>query len=212
MKYLIDNEEYDVIIEKKNNKNTYVRVKKDCKIYVTTNFFVTKTYIKTVLDNNYEAIKKMIEKTKVKENKNNQFFYLGDRYDIIIVPTLKSIEICDNKIFVKDIKYLDKWLKKEMINIFKERLDFNYQKFNENIPFPNLKVRKMTSRWGVCNRKNNNVTLNSELIKYSIDIIDYVIIHELSHFIHFDHSKLFWETVGIYCPNYKELRKLLKEG
>ena len=212
MKYEVDNEEYEVIIVKKNNKNTYIRVKEDCKIYVTTSFFTSQNYIRKLLDNNYEQVKKMIDRCKEKEAKNSLFYYLGDIYDIIIVPTLKGIEIDHHKIFVKDVAYLNKWLKRQMQVVFKERLDYHYQRFEEPIPYPNLKIRKMTSRWGVCNRKNKNVTLNSELIKYSYEEIDYVIIHELSHFVHFDHSSLFWQTVGKYCPNYKIIRKSLKEG
>ena len=46
----------------------------------------------------------------------------------------------------------------------------------------------MKTRWGVCNIKDNSVTLNSKLIEYDIQALDYVIIHELSHFIHFNHS------------------------
>lgn len=212
MKYVINNEEYEVIIVKKNNKNTYIRVKENCKIYVTTGFFVSHKYIKNLLDNNYEQVKKMIDKCQEKEAKNSLFYYLGDIYDIIIVPTLHGIEIDNHKIFVKDINDLNKWLKKQVKTIFQDRLEYNYKKFEERIPYPNLKIRKMTSRWGVCNRKNNNVTLNSELIKYSYEQIDYVIIHELSHFVHFDHSRLFWQTVSKYCPNYKIIRKSLKEG
>ena len=67
----------------------------------------------------------------------------------------------------------------------------------------------MKTRWGVCN-KNNSITLNSDLIKYGYEQIDYVIIHELSHFIHFNHSKDFWNLVNKYCKNYKEIRKSLK--
>jgi len=63
----------------------------------------------------------------------------------------------------------------------------------------------------VCNKKNKTVTLNSELIKYSIDKLDYVIIHELSHFIHFNHSKDFWNLVSKYCPRHKEIRKELRD-
>lgn len=68
----------------------------------------------------------------------------------------------------------------------------------------------MTSRWGVCNIKNHNVTLNSELSKYDINALDYVIVHELSHFIHHNHSKDFWLLVGKYYPNYKNIRKMLR--
>ena len=68
----------------------------------------------------------------------------------------------------------------------------------------------MSTRWGVCNKKTKTITLNSELVKYNIDKLDYVIIHELSHFIYFNHSKSFWNQVGKYCPNYKQIRKDLK--
>jgi len=151
----------------------------------------------------------MIDKDKEKNEYQNKFYYLGHLYDIIIVPSF-DIEITEDKIFVKSEEYLNKWLKKQTEIIFKQRLYITYNLFKEEIPYPNLKIRKMKTRWGVCNRKNNNVTLNSELIKYGYDQIDYVIIHELSHFVHFNHSKDFWTLVSKYCPNYKKIRKSLK--
>ena len=81
----------------------------------------------------------------------------------------------------------------------------------ESIPKPNLKIRKMKTRWGVCNIENHNVTLNSELYRYDIECLDYVIVHELSHFIEANHSQDFWLQVSKYCPNYKEIRKKLKD-
>ena len=80
-----------------------------------------------------------------------------------------------------------------------------------NIPKFTLKIRKMKTRWGVCNYIKNTVTLNSELIKYERNIIDYVIIHEFSHFTHHDHSAAFWSLVAKYYPNYKLARKELRE-
>ena len=211
MKYKINNQEYDVVITKKNNKNTYIRVKEDMKIYVTTNYLVNKSYIKTILDNNIDYLEKMLSKRKLDQEKEESFYYLGNIYDIIFVSSLKDVEIVDNKIYVKDIKTLEKWYKKEIINLFQERLEINYQRFNENIPYPNLKIRNMKTRWGVCNRKTKTITLNSNLIKYDIIKLDYVIIHELSHFIHFDHSKNFWNLVSKYSPNYKQIRKELRD-
>lgn len=208
MKYELNDRKIEVIIIKKNNKNTYIRVK-DGKIYVTTNYFATKLYIKKLLDNNKKALEKMLNNDIQKSEFNDNFYYLGKSYDIIIVPSL-NIDITDDKIFVKSEEYLSKWLKKQTQTIFKDRLDFIFNLFEENIPYPNLKIRKMKTRWGVCNKKNNNVTLNSELIKYGYNQIDYVIIHELSHFIHFNHSKDFWLLVGKYCPEYKKIRKSLK--
>ena len=119
MKYVVNGIEYDVIIEKKNNKNTYIRVKEDLKIYVTTNYFVSKGYIKQLLDNNYESIKKMIDKNKSRQEKNNYFYYLGKKYDVIIVPTF-DIDITEDKIFVKSNDYLNKWLKKQTERLYEE--------------------------------------------------------------------------------------------
>lgn len=207
MTYVVNNIEYEVVIEKKNNKNTYIRIKEN-KIYITTNYFASKSYIQSLLDKNYDVIKKMIDKNNQRLERSNKFYFLNKEYDIIFVNYC-DIEISSNKIFVKSEDYLNKWLKKNTEKIFKERLDYIYNLFEENIPYPKLKIRKMKTRWGVCN-KNNSITLNSELIKYGYEQIDYVIIHELSHFIHFDHSKNFWNLVSKYCKNYKEIRKSLK--
>ena len=166
--------------------------------------------IKKLLDDNYSYLSKNIKRQSIKQKKNELFYYLGEVYDIIIYDT-KKIEIIDNRIYVKDEATLNRWLKKEIKRIYSERLVFLYNEFEENIPYPNLKIRKMTTRWGVCNKKTKTITLNSELIKYSIDKLDYVIIHELSHFIHFNHSKEFWLLVSKYCPRYKEIRKQLRD-
>ena len=141
--------------------------------------------------------------------KKELFYYLGKKYDIIYLDS--NVELYDDKIYVKNEETLNKWYKKQIKKIFKERLDYNYSLFIENIPYPNLRIRKMKTRWGVCNKKTNTVTLNSELIKYDISKIDYVIIHELSHFLHFNHSRNFWNQVEKYCPNYKKIRNELKD-
>lgn len=209
MKYKIDNNVYEVEIIRKNNKNTYVRIK-DGKIVVTTSFLTTKLTVTKILDDNVSFLKKALYKDLKKQEKNDRFYYLGKCYGVVFKPSI-CVEISDYKIYANDSNSLDKWLKNQTLTIFKERLNYWYDNFLEDIPYPNLKIRKMTSRWGVCNRKNNNVTLNSELIKYDISKIDYVIIHELSHFVHFNHSKEFWLVVGKYCPDYKKIRKELND-
>lgn len=210
MEYKINEDTYEVIITKKNNKNTYIKVKDDLKIYVTTNYFVTKNQIIKLLDSNKVFLIKSLQNKKEKIKKKELFYYLGQIYDIIIYEN-SSVEMYDNYIYVKSKDELNNWYKKEIKRIFLERLNYNYKLFEEKIPYPNLKIRTMKTRWGVCNRKTNTITLNSELIKYSIDKLDYVIIHELSHFIHFNHSSFFWKQVEKYCLNYKKIRKELKE-
>ena len=151
----------------------------------------------------------MINTDNKKNDKKDNFYYFGKCYDIIY--GFNDIEFSDNKIYVKDKKTLDKYIKKDIINIYLDRLKYWYNIFEEDIPVPNLKIRKMTSRWGVCNIKNHNVTLNYELSKYDICCLDYVIVHELSHFIHHNHSHDFWYLVGKYYPDYKKCKKMLKE-
>ena len=208
--YKLDGQTYNVLVVKKNNKNTYIKIKDDMTIYVTTNYLTSKREVKVILDNEKDFLRKALSRTRKKLEKEELFYYLGKKYDIILVP-FENTEVSNGKIFVKDEKTLEKWLKKETKRIFTERLEYNYNLFDEDIPFPKLKIRSMKTRWGVCNKRDNSVTLNSKLIKYSLHEIDYVIIHELSHFVHFDHSKEFWETVRMHMPDYKKSILILKE-
>lgn len=205
-----NNKEYEIIIIRKNNKNTYIRVKDDLKIYITTNIRTKDKDINNIINENRSSIINMINKMEKRNIKMEQSTILGKNVDIITLNTQTLPELYGNKLYIKDSN-IDKHLKKFSEPIFKERLDFLYSKFNEKIPYPGLKIRKMTSRWGVCNRKDKSITLNLELIKMDYRYIDYVIVHELSHFVHFDHSKDFWLTVSKYCPEYKEIRKEMRE-
>jgi len=211
MKYFIDDEEYEVVIEKKHNKNIYIRVKDDLKIHVSTSIFTTKNTILSLLDSNKNEIKKMIESMKKKKNKEEYFFYLGRRYDIIIVPSQDDIEVLDGYIYAKSMTDFNKWFKNEILRVFDERYIYNFNRFKENVKSPILKIRTMKTRWGVYNRANHSITLNSKLIEFDYEKIDYVIIHELSHIIHFNHSAAFWALVSKYCPNYKEIRKEMRD-
>lgn len=199
---------YKVEIIKKNNRNTYIRVKNGV-IVATTNYLCTKKQIEKLIKDNEQSILKMIEKDEKSQNKQDKFYYFGKKYDVIY--GFNNIEFTKDKIFVKNNEILEKYLKKEITRIYQERLNYWYNLFEENIPIPNLKIRKMTTRWGVCNIKNHNITLNYNLINYDISCLDYVVVHELSHLIHPNHSKKFWFVVEKYYPNYKQIRKTLKE-
>ena len=208
MKYIYNNIEYNIEIIRKNNKNTYIRVKNNT-IVVTTNYLTPTKMIEKLINNNKEFINDALNKSN-KKKEDTSFKLFGTTYDIIF--GFPNTEISETKIYTKDTKTLNKFLSEYVYNIYLERLGYWYNTFEENIPSPNLKIRRMTSRWGVCNTKNKNITLNLELSKYPIQMLDYVIVHELSHLIHPNHSKLFWNVVYKYFPNYKEARKYLKEN
>jgi len=211
MKIEIDNYYYEVeVVKKKTTKNTYIRVKDNLKIVVTTNFLTPEKLIKRIIEENLDCITRMINKIKRKNEYNDQFYYLGKRYDIIYT-NLNEITFGMYKVFVGKEIDLEKWIKKQAEKLYKERLDYVYSNFSRKIPYPSLTIRKMKSRWGVCNIKTKKITLNLELMKKELCCLDYVIVHELSHLLHPDHSKEFWLLVQENCPEYKKIRKLMKE-
>lgn len=208
MEYKYKDKYYEIEVIRKSNKNTYLRVK-DGKIVVTTNYLVSNSKVEKLIRDNTAFINMNLDKD-IARKKDTSFKLFGNIYDIIY--GFPNTEIDERKIYTKDDKTLNKYLYRYIKNTYEERLNYWYNFFEEQIPIPNLKIRKMTSRWGVCNIKNHNVTLNLELSKYKIDALDYVIVHELSHFIHPNHSKNFWLLVGKYYPKYKEVRKYLKNN
>lgn len=210
MTITLNNQTFNVFITRKNNKNMYLRVKKDG-IYISCNYFVTATMIKSFIMKNEEDIIRMYETVQRKEKKNEEFYYLGNSYDVVVLNTISKIEFVGNQVFVKNKTYLNTFLKNECERIFNERAKICYNLFEEDIPYPKVMIGKMKRKWGYCNKRQELIKLNSELIKYSIDEIDYVIIHELCHFLEFNHSKNFWKYVKKYKPNYKENTKVLKE-
>ena len=209
MNFEYENKKYYIKVIRKSNKNTYVRFKNG-EIVVTTSYFVTNNQIKKILSENTEFLKKVIAKEEKNKEKATKIYILDNEFSIIISNSLNEIDYKNHKVYAKDLKQVDKLIKKETEKIFLSRLEYNYNLFQEKIPFPSLTIRKMSTRWGVCNRKLKRVTLNSLLIRYPLEALDYVIIHELSHFVHFDHSKNFWNLVNKYCPEYKKIKKELK--
>ena len=208
MQIVIDDKIYDVDIIKKSNRNTYIRVKNG-RIVVTTNYLASKSSIIKLINDNKSSILRMINADNKKQDKSENFYYFGKKYDVIY--GFNAVEFSGNKIYAPNKTKLDKYILNDIRRIYQDRLDYWYDRFEERIPVPNLKIRKMTSRWGVCNIRSHNVTLNYELSKYDITCLDYVVVHELSHFIYHDHQKEFWMLVGKYYPHYKEARKMLKE-
>ena len=211
MQLTYNNKNYDIVIEKKKtNRNTYIRVKKDLTIYVTTNFFTPMFSINKLIEENYKKICEMIDPQEKKQKNNTGFFYLGKKYTVIYTDT-KKIEFTDDRVFVPQDFDIDKWYKKQAKEMFLEHFEEVYKNFSRKIPHPTLRIRKMTTRWGVCNTRSHVITLNLELMKRDTKYLDYVITHEMSHLIYGDHSKLFWNLVEENMSDYKKYRDEMKE-
>lgn len=211
MEVKIDGKIYNVNVEKKNNKNIYLRVKEDMKIYVTAPYLVTDKRIKRFVIDNEDYIVKMLNEMKKKNLKKNYFYLLGEKYNIIFDKNEIKTHIEGNNVITKNENTLESFKKRKAMEIFSDRLEICYLKFEEPIKYPDLRIYKMKRKWGHCNKRDLVITLNLELIEYSYSEIDYVIIHELAHLVHFNHSKAFWSVVKKYKPDYKENKKRLKE-
>ena len=204
-----NDKEYEVEIIRKKNKNTYVRVR-DNKIYVTTSYFVSNGKIKRILEENRCEIGNMIDRAKVREHKKELFIVFGKYYNVIYGDFDRDLILEEDTIKVKNQEVLYKWKDNLVKSTFYNRLMSKFDDFEEDIPIPTLKIKPMKSRWGVCNTKTKCITLNLDLFRYDIKCLDYVAVHELAHFLEPNHSKAFWSIVEKYCPDYKEIKKILK--
>lgn len=207
----INNHQIEVVILRKKIKNVYFRFKSDLKLYVSCNKYVDQNQILKLIKNNETSIYRMYNQMLKKNNDQKRFVILGDEYDVVIDPNVISVYIDGNKIFGKSNVAIEKYYLTEAKKMLGVRFERCYNLFSQ-LPICHLVFRKMVSRWGVCNTKLKKVTLNTELYRYDVSLIDYVIIHELCHFYEQNHSKKFWNEVSKYYPQYKTARKLLKGG
>ena len=196
-------------IIRKNNKNVYFRIKEDGVFYVTCNRFVRESDVLRMIKENEISLVKMYRKMAVKKKNSEIFTYLGKPYTILFNEDVRNVIVSDSVIYTKDQKMFDKWYKNECKRVFSDRIVELIENFR-NIPPFSLRIRKMTSRWGVNNVTKRIITLNSELLKKDVSLIDYVIVHEMCHFYEGNHSDKFWYQVSLRYPDYKIARKRLR--
>lgn len=107
-------------------------------------------------------------------------------------------------------RQLNNWYRDQAHAIFHERLLLVCQRFPGIIAAPELRLRKMERRWGSCSR-SGRVTLNTELVKLPLSMIDYVIAHELCHLTEFNHGKKFYALLEHVMPDWKQRERILKQ-
>ena len=79
------------------------------------------------------------------------------------------------------------------------------------IKYPEIKFRRMVSRWGSCHSQKGILTFNTNLMYAPIECIEYVVYHEFTHFLQPNHSSKFYNELAKVYPNWKECRKQLRE-
>ena len=196
----------NVVVKRKWIKNIHFRIDNEGNLLVTCPIITPTLEINMLIDKNIKAIERMYTKYLRDQEKNNKVLYLGKELNFI---QYNKCFIDGDNIYAPSIDKANLYLEKISINVFEERLKLYIDEFN-NIPKFKFRVRKMKTRWGVNNFSSKSITLNTLLIHYRYECIDYVIVHELSHFYHHDHSKYFWKEVEKHYPNYKAIRKELR--
>ena len=110
------------------------------------------------------------------------------------------------------MKQFETWWRKESLNFLEKRVDEWYliiKKYGK--PLPKIQLRKMKTLWGSCSVNREVVTFNQYLIKAKPACIDYVVLHELVHFIYPNHSKRFYDFLSIHMPDWKARKKVLDQ-
>ena len=117
--------------------------------------------------------------------------------------------------FYNDAERVKKAIGNILEEIIKERITnacriiYNNYFKDYGIPFPEIKIRKMKSRWGSCHVDKNTLVFNKALVFVPENCIEYVVCHEFVHFLHPDHSKRFYLDLDIVYPSWKEAKKTL---
>ena len=178
-------------------------------------------YIRTLIDEKRNWIiskqKEILAKVvKVELNDGSKVLFLGKEYPLKFDNLEKFIiKFKDNCFYIaeeyaKDIKkYLEVWYRNNARKLLTHRLNTLCQKHGFNVK--NVKLSNASQRWGSCSSRGN-INLNWRLILAPVEVIDYVIIHELAHTRELNHSDKFWKIVADIMPDYKKHRKWLKDN
>lgn len=220
-------------LTRKSVKNVNLRVKSDGRVLVSANNSVTTEFVDAFIKKKQtyilSALTKFEEKRKLMKEIPKSLVS-GENYTLLGKNLRLKVEEAKEETVYTDgiyifLKVKDKnnfrhkeimmarWLKEYQMMIFKEVVDEKYALFQKyNVPYPELRVRYMTSRWGSCQPKRGTITLNSQLIKVPRNCIEYVVLHEFAHYIHPNHSRQFWDFVAMMMPDWKERKKELEKS
>jgi len=211
----------EVIFSKK--KSSSVSIKDDNIIFRMSSYLNNKQF----QEHFSHLLKRIVKKQEIKTSKVNYFtfkevldkgyFKFSNEIYNLEYKKIRGIKLNDDNIIYinpqMDSKLIEKKIIKLLINKYENRIVQYVQEINNSTyKFLNLGevcLKYVNSKWGHCTHKND-IMINLKLLNASIEILNYVIIHELAHIKYKNHSLSFWREVEKFCPNYKKIRKDLK--
>lgn len=224
----VSKKEISVLIERKNMKTCRLKVFPNLTVSLSVPSTVSAEWICSFLNDKSKWIESKLERfsltagyASTNEIRNGfSIKMLGE--DLIfsvaycsknnIYREGKTICICTPCPNDQDrlMKQFESWWRNESVSFLKRRILEFYpivQKYG--VPLPTVQIRKMKTLWGSCSANRNVVTFNQYLIKAKPACVDYVVLHELVHFIYPNHSKQFYDFLSIYMPDWKERKRML---
>ena len=144
-------------------------------------------------------------------------YFLGKQYPIKVNVASRNSAVFQNESIVITTKslelvesILDRWYMEQAKRVFQEiAIPLVKQMEKYNVAPTSFTIRKMKTRWGSCSRKGS-ISLNLHLVKLPEQCIREVILHELCHLVHFNHSKEFYALMTTEMPDWKIWKKDLK--
>ncbi|MEB3041521.1 M48 family metallopeptidase [Capnocytophaga gingivalis] len=147
------------------------------------------------------------------------FLYLGKQYMLKIESsTAEEVKLYQGRLVVKTLnpeathikKLLQQWYIARATILFNKLFEEQFCLFKRfGLEKPILQIKKMEKRWGSCTPQQK-IILNPELIKAPIVCINYVILHELCHLVHHNHSILFYNLLESFMPDWRKWKKILE--
>lgn len=195
--------EFEIKESKKAVKYLRLKVRQSGEISLSIPLRTKENHILEFLEKNLEWLRKTSAKIKAKNSaKNeNQVEFLGLNYELIIDKKASgvSIELFSIKAASKaDFRRFCDQKAKELLNA-------SITRFAPLIarPINHISFKHMRTRWGSCNKAKGYINLNLDLITKKKEFIEYVVLHELAHLVHANHSKDFYALISKHMPDYK---------
>ena len=221
--------EYNVNYNSKKNVN--IRIKSDLTLNISAPRWVVKSELERILTKKSGWILDNLEKQrKIQRNKkvnilenNHSIWFQGEKYRLFYRKSDENyVWVNDDQIIVfskrsDDLEYsknvFQEWLRGLAKDEFTKALNKYRNKMIKkyNIPEFNLQVRAMKTRWGTCTPSKKKITLNLNLMYAPKEYMEYVALHELTHFIEIYHNNKFYEILTKYMPDWKERQEILNK-
>lgn len=225
-KFVYENNEIEFSIIHKKRKTICIRIEEDGEIIVSAPLRTSKEYILLVVKNKVHWIMEKQREIRQRGNRKvkrdftqgSTFMYLGVEYPLglifdesrknICVELKNEFKIHTNTIEIEKLRLaLEKWYRAETLKIVTERIDYYKDNFKDKVT--QIRVKEQKRRWASCTGKNA-ILFNWRISMARTDVIDYIVVHEMCHMDHRNHSKYFWKRVAEIMPDYKEKHEWLK--